>query len=720
MKSQLLACCLLAASAAVAAPPKIGLVLGGGGARGAAHIGVLEVLERERVPVACVAGTSFGALVAGAWAAGVSPGEMRRAMAEADWADMFRDDPAYTELNFRNKRLQQRFLPGSEAGIGELGVMALPGAVSGQKIKLFINRLVGADRGERAIEQLPLPLSIVATDIGSGERVVFRDGSLTQAMRASMSVPGLVAPLEHDGRKLVDGGLVDNLPIREVQERCGADVVIAVNVGSPLLPAAQVGSLLTVSAQMVALLTEQNVTLALQRLGARDIYVKPVLDGIGAGDFPQHEEAAARGRDAAEHVAYALQPLALPQTEWLEWQAALRRERDRRPVVDAIVVEGMKRSGPDVVQRYLGQRTGEPLDTVRLERDLLRAYGDGWYQSVDYALLTVRDKRVLRIAPVEKGWGPDYLRFALNLDSTLSQGSTYSLRGAYQKTWLNSLGGELLLVGEIGGRTGVEAQWHQPLDREQQWFGQLDLASGWSRRDFWIADRRVTQLQVVRSSVELSAGLNLGLLGQLRAGWREHVVRVEVETGLPRFDEDAEYLGGPVFALELDQLDRLYFPTSGWAARVVHTRSRRGDWAKLVGELRGAYAWGETVFGSRVLVSASTSGETPAIEAEMLGGFLNLSGFARGQLVAESVRYGHLRAERIIGRLPLGLRGDMRLGLALEAARLSGRYSEPQRRGLLDSVALYVGGETPFGPVYLGLGLSSSGERNAYLFLGTP
>ncbi|MDP3083425.1 MAG: patatin-like phospholipase family protein, partial [Rubrivivax sp.] len=257
-----------AATAAASARPRVGLVLGGGGARGAAHIGVLEVLDQLRVPVDCVAGTSMGALVAGAWAAGLAPAAMQRELAKADWSDMFQDNPDYTELNFRNRRLAQRFLPGSEIGVGERGLAAPAGVVSGQKIKLFFNQLVGADLGELDLAELALPVSILATDIGTGERVVLRSGSLTQAMRASMSVPGLMAPLELAGRKLVDGGLVDNLPIREVRERCQADVVIAVNVGSPLLRAENVGSLLTVSAQMVAILTEQNVSQSLATLTA--------------------------------------------------------------------------------------------------------------------------------------------------------------------------------------------------------------------------------------------------------------------------------------------------------------------------------------------------------------------------------------------------------------------------------------------------------------------
>ena len=288
--------------AAEATRPRIGLVLGGGGARGAAHIGVLEVLEQLRVPVDCVAGTSMGGLVSGAFAAGLSPAEMRSALAKADWDDMFQDYPAYSEINYRNKVLAKKFIPASETGVTSKGLSYQGGVVAGEKIKLFFNRLVHSDQGERKIELLPLPLSIIATDIGNGDKVVFRDGSLTRAMRASMSVPGLLAPVDYNGHKLVDGGLVDNVPIDEVRSRCQADIVIAVNVGSPLMKAEDVGSLLSVTVQMVNILTEQNVRQSLATLKPTDIYIKPDLEGITAGDFKKSSETADRGTSVGERI----------------------------------------------------------------------------------------------------------------------------------------------------------------------------------------------------------------------------------------------------------------------------------------------------------------------------------------------------------------------------------------------------------------------------------
>ena len=320
---------------------------------------MLEVLEQLRVPVDCVAGTSMGGLVSGVFAAGLSPAEMRTALAKADWDDMFQDYPAYSEINYRNKALAKRFIPASETGVTNKGLSYQGGVVAGEKIKLFFNRLVHSDQGERKIELLPLPLSIIATDIGNGDKVVFRDGSLTRAMRASMSVPGLLAPVDYRGRKLVDGGLVDNVPIEEARNRCHADVVIAVNVGSPLMKAEDVGSLLSVAVQMVNILTEQNVKLSLATLKPTDIYIKPDLEGITAGDFKMSSETADRGKAAAEALAERLKPLSVSEAEYAAWVNKIAYARKTPPIVDEIQIADLKWVDPAAVERHLhGARPG--------------------------------------------------------------------------------------------------------------------------------------------------------------------------------------------------------------------------------------------------------------------------------------------------------------------------------------------------------------------------
>lgn len=713
-----------ATAPAARARPRIGLVLGGGGARGAAHIGVLEVLERLRVPVDCVAGTSMGALVAGAWAAGLTPQAMREALARADWADLFIDDPDYAELNFRAKRLSQRFLAGTESGVQAGGLVAPPGVIGGQKLKLFFNQLVRADiAGDREIAKLPLPLSLVATDIATGQRFVFRDGPLTTAMRASMSVPGLLAPLTVDGRKLVDGGLVDNVPIGEVRERCGAEVVIAVNVGSPLLKPEEITGLLSVSAQMVAILTEQNVRASLASLQPGDLLLQPDLGDITAGSFERHADAADRGRAAAESMAPALARLAADEAAYATWQARIRPADAQPKPIDAIEVAGLSRVNPATLRRWLGQTAGVPLDTQRLERDLLRVYGDGWYQSVDYAIVDENGRRVLRVLPVEKAWGPDYLRFGLNLESNLSQGSSYALRAAWQKTWLNAWGADAVASVEFGSRTGADLTLHQPLGPSQRFYGEASIGWHRERADLFLGRDRIAAYRVGTSTIDLALGANVGLLGQVQLGWRELRRRPRLDTGLPILPETALEAHGVLATLDFDQQNRLYFPTRGWAARGSWFAPEDRGYQRLELEGRWAVSYRDWVLATRATWTGSPRGQLPAFDAATLGGFLNLSGFAAGQLWGDSTRYVHLRGERIVGRLPLGLRGDMRFGVALEAGALGRPFAPPPGRigkGWLDSLTVYLGGETPLGPVFVGVARASAGSTNAYLFIGTP
>lgn len=716
----LLTSLLLFLSASATARQTVGLVLGGGGARGAAHIGVLEVLEELRIPVDCVTGTSMGALVAGAYAGGLTPAAMREALAKADWRDMFMDNPEYSELSYRNKSISRRFVPGSETGVGADGVHYQGGMVAGQKIKLFFNQLVRSDLGERSIEGLPLPLSIIATDIGSGDRVVFRDGSLTRAMRASMSVPGLLAPVEYDGRKLVDGGLVDNLPIEEARQRCRPDVIIAINVGSPLLKPEEIGSMLSVSAQMVNILTEQNVTRSLAGLNPQDVYIRPNLDGITAGDFQKSAETAERGRKAAQELRERLRPLGVPEDEYRRWWQTVELASLVPPNVDEIAVVGLKDVNPAALTRHLEQQPGQQIETAKLNRNLLRAYGDGYYEGIDYELLSIRDRHILRILPVEKPWGPDYIRVGVHLQSTLRRGSSYGLRGGYHRTWLNRLGGEFLLTGEIGTTDAINFDFYQPIEETQTWF--LEPQFGYRRKevDIFENDKKLAQYRFIEGRLGLMGGANIGRLGQIRAGWEQQHYRTELDVGTLWLPEDDIRYGGWRVALDLDQKDRLHNATRGWAIRGNYFDSAKADYSKLEAEVQASGSLGDFVVTGRFRYIGSPRGRLPYYDAGALGGFLNLSGFAQGQILGDEIRYGGLQAEKIIGRLPLGLRGDMRLGFALETGKASLRYTETSRVGWLNSGAVYVGGETPIGMLYLGFGRSNAGASNIYLFVGTP
>jgi NTE family protein len=719
----LLCCATLAPAVAAEEPrPRIALVLGGGGARGAAHIGVLEVLEKLRVPVDCVAGTSMGALVAGVYVAGMGPAEMRAALAGADWPDLFRDDPGFYDMDIRRKRLAQEFPPATELGVTPNGLQFPPGVVSGQKIKAFFNHLVGADRGERLIEDLPLPVALIATDIGTGERVVLRDGSLTQAMRASMSVPGLLAPIVVGGRKLVDGGLVDNIPIREARDLCRADRVIAVNVGSPLLRAEDVGSLLSVSVQMINLLTEQNVVQSLATLKPTDILIRPDLEGISSGDFERSSETADRGRAAAEAetIYRQLSQLSVSPAQYAAWQKQMDTG-NRPPVrVDEIRIAEMQRVNPAEVRRQISQPIGAPLDTPQLDADLLRVYGTGHYESVDYAVLQGNAGNTVRVTPIEKAWGPNYLRFGLGL-ATDDTASTYKFRVAYQRTLMNSLGGEFLAVGQVGNELVLGAEFFQPIEETRGFYVQPRLAYRRQDQGVFQDDQRVAELQIADVTGDLNVGYRIGTLGRATLGWRQQRRWSEITIGIPLIDEYSVDINGALAGVDLDQLDQIFQPRRGWAFSANYFENSNGDYGKLATTVRGATEFDGWVLQGRASFVGSAHGRLPAYDPALLGGPLNMSAFAVGQLVGDDAAYGGLRLERVLAKLPLGLRGDMRAGVIAEAGRMRSLYTETNRTGWQDSYGLYVGGEMPLGVISLGVAYSpSSGYSNFFFTFGTP
>ena len=702
--------------------PKIGLVLGGGGARGAAHIGVLEVLEELKVPVDCIAGTSMGALIAGAYASGLTPAMMRKAMAEADWSDMFTDIPDYSDVNFRYKQTLQEFIPGSELGVTSDGIRIPPGVIGGGKIKLFFNRLGSAGRGGRVIGRLPIPISIIATDIGNGRRVVLREGNLASAMRASMSVPGLLSPVVLDGKKLVDGGLVGHVPIEEAREPCNADIVIAVNVGSPLLDPSQVGSLLTISAQMVNILTEQNVTRSLAMLKPTDILIQPDLGTITASNFSRNAEAADRGKAAANAARGQLAKLGVDAEKYALWREPINRRNKQPPIVNEIEVAGLVGVNPAMVDRQMSVTPGAPPYGSNIDNDILRIYGDGFYQGVDYQLVNFRDRNILRILPVEKSWGPDYLRFALNLDTDSSQGSSFTLRAGYQKTLINDLGAEMLAAVSIGNTMGAALNYYQPLDPAQRFFVESNLSHARSSLDIYENNKRIAQYTTSATVLALWAGTNIGIKGQARLGLIAQKRSFDRDIGnplLPNFD--TTYTGW-IASLALDQMNRLYFATRGWSTKLDYFDSSEAGFSRVDADIRAAYSLDKTVFTGRVNYVGSPRGELPFYNPGKLGGFLNMSAFARGQILGDNITYAGIRAEQIIGTFPVGLRGDIRLGFALEGAHVGTYYTETNLSGtkILNSAALYLGGETPFGPAYLGFGYSTNGASNLFLSIGIP
>lgn len=701
---------------------KVGLVLGGGGARGAAHVGVLKKLEELRIPVHCVAGTSMGGLVAGAFSARLSADEMQHALAQADWRDMFNDSASFADMPPRQQSLLRTYIPGTESGVKNGSLQFPSAALGGQKIKFFIDRLIGANAAPQTIQGQSIPLALITTDIVTGQRRAYREGTLATLMRATMSVPGLMAPVSYEGQTLVDGGLVDNVPIQEVHDLCAPDVIIAVNVGSPLLKREDIeSSPLSVAVQMVNILTEQNVARSLTLLKPGiDIYLTPDLEGISAGDFEKNAETVQRGYQAANAAQSRLKALSVSPEVYAAWQKRTARSAKPATAIDGIEIAGLPSEKTVQFTQRISQKTGETLQTQTLEEDLLYVYGDGRHFSLEYQLLNDRDKNILRLIPTEKAWGPNFLRAGVNFSWEKEGDAKYNLRLAYQLTELNANGAELLLSGQVGSENRLGVNFYQPLENMQRWF--VEVTDVYSNQNVNLYQNNKVQAQYESSFNELSSalGYNINRYGVLKVGAAHTNQSTELKIGpsaaLPGSggsSTDSWFLQA-----RFDRMNRLYFPTSGWSAQTKY--SNTANYSRLDVQTSAATSLAQYVLTGKLAYVGSPQGSLPLNNAAFLGGPNNLAGLATQQLIGDDMRYAGVRIEKIMSQMPLGLRGDLRVGLSLESANMDTRYSENQSKDPIKSASLYVGGETALGPIYLGISKAESYSSRIFIFIGTP
>ena len=503
--------------AAGAKRPKICLVLSGGGARGAAHVGVIKVLEEYRVPIDCIAGTSMGALVGGAYATGMNVPEMEKVTAGMSVEKLFKEQPPRQELAMRRKADDFLNFIGPEIGTSSGKANLTKGVVTGVQLETVLRELSKV-QGYHRFDDLPIQFRAVATDLVTGKAVIFSEGELANVMRASMSVPGAVSPAEFGGMMLVDGMLTSNLPV-ETARAMGADIVIAVNVGTPLLKREQLTSILGVAGQMLSILTEQNVQASLASLKPTDILISPELGDFSTGDFDNLPKITPLGEVAARKVADRLAQLSLPADEY----AALRKRQqvtlppDLRPV-DEIRFENLARVNPQSAQAVMETTVGQPIVQSVVDADMRRLYGTGDFEHVNYRILEESGKRVMAVEAVEKAWGPNYLRLGIGLSSDFSGETYFTLIAAHRKTWLNSLGAELRTDVQLGYDANLRVEFYQPLNVKSGYFIAPRVALGQERVNLFSGGDRIAVYNVGSRDVAVDLGVTFDQYGELRLG----------------------------------------------------------------------------------------------------------------------------------------------------------------------------------------------------------
>jgi NTE family protein len=714
------------AAAAVPDPagPRTCLVLSGGGARGAAHIGVLKVLEEMRVPIDCIVGTSMGAIVGASWASGVPVARMEEAIRTANWEVVLADQPERPRRSFRSKELERLRVAGAELGVQEANAVLPAGAVIGQQFELFLQSLLGTPITRPSFNGLGIPFRAIATDIESGGMTVIDGGSLNAAVRASMSVPGVFAPQELKGRLLVDGGLVRNLGV-DVARQMGATRIIAVNLGTPLSGRDELRSLVGVAGQMINILTEQNVQASLAQLGPQDILILPELGTFSAADFAKAYTTIEIGERAARAVAPRLAELAVSPERY----AVLAAQRAFSP--DGIVpigsvrvaTEGLKRVNPASVQAIFAAALGDETSQKSVSRAVAALYATDDFRQVSVRRERIDDHDDIVIEPVEKDWGPDYLRFGLTLSTDLAGQSAFTFGSEYRRTWLNRRGLEWRNLATIGALTGVRSELVQPVDIERRWISAAFVDLRQRLDELFEGDESVSRFRNRVARVGIEGRRQFDTDAQLSLGYQRSWFDANTVTGtsFPEFKGRA----GEVYAnLIIDRLDNWDFPRRGTFVRADlsvadDTLGADSDYEKALFEVQRAFGRDKHSLSVLLRHGNALGSDLPLFDAFELGGFQNLSGFANRQILANRITFGRVVYGYQIGASGVLARG-LYLGGSLEAADVSERLNGIGTKGALVAGSLFIAADTALGPFYVGAGLGEGGEQTLYIFLGRP
>ena len=705
--------------------PRTCLVLGGGGARGAAHIGVLKVLEREHVPIDCIVGTSMGAVVGGLYASGYTADEIEAVLDRIDWAEVLHDKPPRNERSMRRKEDDLRLLGGVEVGLSD-GKIAFPqGLIQGQKLEMLLRRLLLPTWQVHDFDQLPIPFRAIATDIVSGEKVVFGQGDLALAIRASMSVPGVFAPVRYQGRLLVDGGVVDNVPIDEAR-RLGAQRLIVSRVGTPLMTEAQLDSPLAISHQMASVLMQREVLAQLATLGPQDLLVTPPLGDMGSQEFNRSPQAVGIGEQAAQASVAEVRRFQVDAGQYAAFQRQHRPPDYQAPLVSFVEVQ---RDGTRTA-RYLEQRlqpqVGQPLAPEKVEQQVATAYGEGRYEQVQWRLDERDGRQGVVLAPQDKRWGPDFLHFALRLSDDFDGSSNYQLISELTRTGLSDQGAELKLRIGLGEVEEAFAEYYRPFGRS----GRHALST--------YAKYRATDLDLALMGGGALAEFRYSQwLGGLRWAYSPHPdweVAAFLERGQERLRLDVgnpselgNYradMGSIGWQLRHDSIDSSAFPSRGQRlslTRQHYLDSLGTDDSAAVTRLQwdGAWSQGSNRWLGGVRASSAHGGDDVLATYGFLGGLGNLSGYPEEAIFAPQTALARVVYYRRVAHADSLLTIPLYVGGSLEWGGFWRSRSQVDIDGMQSAGSLFVGADTFLGPVFLGYGRAQGGHDSFYLTFGS-
>jgi NTE family protein len=735
-------------SPAPASRPRICLVLSGGGARGMAHIGVLKVLEDLKIPIDCIAGTSMGAIVGGLYASGMTAQQINATMRSLDWQEAFRDAPPRRDLAFRRKQDDRNFLVRLPLGLKHGKILLPKGFIQGQKLQETLRQLTLPFSNSTDFDLLPTPFRAVATDLETGNAVLMDKGDLAIAMRASMSAPGVFTPVELNGRLLVDGGLAENLPIN-VARAMHADILIVSDVSYPLQPRAALDSALSISNQMLAILVRKDSDRQRASLSPQDILIEPNLGSATSTDFTVPNNVIAGGEAAARGSIDKLRTLSVDDGTYREYLASrATREPGLRPIQFVRVDEQSKRYEKTIVAE-MKPLIGKVLNPDQVGKRITELYGLGNFETLDYTLVdqpagtaaaaaaaagtgtaaggATDEESGLEVRARRKSWGPNYIRFGLNLEDDFQGNSRYNAAARFVLTEINELGAELLTDVQIGNDVKLASEFYQPLDASRTWFVAPSARIEVRDLPIYTNNLEVADFRDREAEADIDIGRNLGNWGEIRAGYHRTNGETHVRFGDPDLVEQQYNTGEYFFKFSYDRLDNVHFPRDGQTFTLQWDANRTNLGADISSDKVTADWLMARSYGRNTVLIWTSAGTTldgafkptDLPEFYSLGGFFNLSGLAPQSLIGPNYAIARAIYFRKIGRGGEGFfEFPAYLGMSFEVGNTYEHRGDINFGSGRKDASVFVAFDTFLGPIYLGSGYDQRGTAGFYLFLG--
>ncbi|PHR56752.1 MAG: hypothetical protein COA47_12535 [Robiginitomaculum sp.] len=700
--------------------PKIGLVLGGGGALGLSHVGIIQRLEEEGIRPDIVVGTSIGAVVGATYTSGYSGAELSVLVDDLDWENMFADASHRSRLNFRRKQDDVDFPIRLKIGIGKDGLKLPRGAIEGQKLYFELTRLINTRNPGARFSNLDRPFKAIATDLENKETVILSEGDLTRAVFASMAVPGILPPVQIGDHLLVDGGLANNLPI-SIARQMGADIIIAVDLSRPPKLAADINNVFDVVGQLAAFITLQQAEIELEGLTEIDILIKPDLTGFSPIDFEKGNELVLVGRQAVDAVLPQLQNLARAiKTAPVAGITTIATT----PFIVAIELDNQTSTSDELIWANLHIEDNAPLDQQQLAKDITDLYGYDLFSRVDYRLIEQEDGTHLQLSLQEQAAGDGFLRFGFAMQSNFENEGAFNAQVSYTRRNLNRLGAEWRSVLRIGNDPGLSTEWYQPLTARQDWFVSAGLDA--IRTNFALFDdtnTSVGELRFDNLSIQAALGKTVGRIGEFRVGIEHSWTRIERSIGFVGFPKQSEKSTDMFAGFRLDTFDSLSFPATGWRGEIKFDASLTGDFNTFEDKTLSFQLSHAMPFAGGTLIPNVEAGlaldlEAGGIGSQSLGGFLELSGLAPFSRLGNHKAFGSLVWYRPVTDTTGLISWPLYLGFSLEAGNVFERLEDIRFSNMTKAGSVFIAAPTPIGPVYLATGITEHGDTSVYLFVG--